>query len=166
MLCNMQVLCNTLLCNTLLYNRMVIYNLPCMLYNILMVLYNMLYSMLHVITHNTCPLLISTVIIRRHRLLPAPLQRLSCPSSSILCSFLSPLLRFFHSDMAWLAPAIPPHPEVELVQPTSVASPRTGVGNSSLAVAKSMGQGGRAVSTHEARHQWHTTQHVLSPAQI
>ena len=149
MLCNILVLYNTLL------------YIPCLITN--MELYNMLHNMLHI---NACSLLISTVIICRHRLLPAPLQRRSCPSSSILCSFLSPLLRFFHSDMAWLAPAIPPHPEVELVQPTSVASPRTGVGNSSLAVAKLMGQGGRAVSTHEARHQWHTTQHVLSPAQI
>jgi hypothetical protein len=38
--------------------------------------------------------------------------------------------------------------------------------NNSYAVAKSMGQGGRAVSSHKALHHWHTTQHVLSPAQI
>ena len=111
-------------------------------------------------------LFISTVIIRRHTLLPAPLQRLRCPSSSIPCSFLTPLLSFCHSDMAWLTPAIPPHPEVELVQPTSVASPRAGIGYSSLAVAKSMGQGGCAVSAHKARHQWHTAKNILSPAQI
>jgi hypothetical protein len=76
-------------------------------------------------------------------------------SSSIPCSFLTPLLSFCHSDMALLTPAIPPHPEVELVQPTSVASPSAGIGYSSLAVAKSMGQGGRAVSAHKALHQWH-----------
>ena len=128
MLCNIQVLCNTLLYNTLLYNMVLLYNHPCMLYNILVltnrVLYNMLYNMLHMIIQNICPLLISTVIIRRHKLPPAPLQRLSCPLSSILCSFLTPLRRFFHSDMAWLAPAIQPHPDVELVQPTSVSSPQ------------------------------------------
>jgi hypothetical protein len=67
-------------------------------------------------------LFISTVIICRHTLLPAQLQRLRCPSSSIPCSFLTPLLSFCHSDMAWQTPAIPPHPKVELVQPTSVAS--------------------------------------------
>jgi hypothetical protein len=88
------------------------------------------------------------------------------PSSSIPRSFLMPLLSFCHSDMPWLAPPIPPHPEVELIQPNSIASPRTGIGNSSFAVAKSMGQGGRAVSCHKALHHWLTTQHVLGPAQI
>jgi hypothetical protein len=44
--------------------------------------------------------------------------------------------------MDWQAPPVPPHPEVELVLPTSVAPPRAGIGNSSIAVAKLMGQGG------------------------
>ena len=113
-----------------------------------------------------CLSIISTVIIGWLMLLPTPLQRRCCPSSSIPRSFLAPLLSFCHSDMPWLAPPIPPHPEVELVQPTSVAPPCAGLSNSSSAVAKLMRQGGRAVSGHKARHHWHTTKHVLSPAQI
>jgi hypothetical protein len=113
-----------------------------------------------------CLSIISTVIIGWLTLIPAPLQRRSCPSSSIPRSFLAPLLSIRHSDMPWLAPPIRPHPEVELIQPTSVAPLRAGIGNSSIAVAKSMWQGGRAVSSHKARHHWHTTKHVLSSAQI
>ena len=113
-----------------------------------------------------CLSISSTVIIGWLMLLPTPLQRRCCPSSSIPCSFLAPLLSFCHSDMPWLAPPIPPHPEVELIQPTSVAPPRAGIGNSSIAFAKLMRQDGRAVSSHKALHHWHTTKHVLSPAQI
>jgi hypothetical protein len=58
------------------------------------------------------------------------------------------------------------HPEVALIQPTSVASPSAGISNSTFAVAESMEQGGCAVSSHKALHNWHTIQHVLSPAQI
>ena len=83
-----------------------------------------------------CLSIISTVIIGWLMLLPTPLQRRCCPSSSIPCSFLAPLLSFCHSYMQWLAPPIPPHPEVKLVQPTSVAPPSAGNGNSSIAVAQ------------------------------
>ena len=64
--------------------------------------FNMLYN-----TH----LFIIPVIICRPTLPPAPLQCLRCPSSSILCTFLASLLSFCHSDMAWLTPAIAPHPD-------------------------------------------------------
>jgi hypothetical protein len=122
--------------------------------------------MLYNIICNMCVSIISTVIIRWHTLLSVQLQCRSCPSSSIPRSFLTPLLSFCHSDMQWLAPPIQPlaHPEVELVQPTSVDPSSAGIG--SIAVAKWMGQCGHAVSSHKARHHWHTTQHVLSPAQI
>ncbi len=77
---------------------------------------------------NMCLSIISTVIIGCLTLLPAPLQRRHCPSSSITRSFLALLLSFCHrdSDMQWLAPPIQPHPEVELIQPTSVAPPSAG----------------------------------------
>ena len=120
--------------------------------------FNMLYNNHLSILHD---------IIGKPTLPPAPLQCLRCPSSSIPCTFLAPLLSLRHSDMAWLTPAIAPHPDVELVQPTSVASPLAGIGHSSMAVfAKTMGHGGRPVSSHKARHHWHTTQHVLSPTQV
>jgi hypothetical protein len=122
--------------------------------------------MLYNIICNMCLSIISTVIIGWLTLLQAPLQRRNCPSSSITRSFLAPLLSFCHSDMPWLPPPILPHPEVELIQPTSVAPPRAGIGNSSIAFAKLMRQDGCAVSSHKALHHWHTTKHVLIPAQI
>jgi hypothetical protein len=104
-------------------------------------------------------------------------QCLCCPSLSIPHSFLTPLFSFYSSDMVWLTHAIPPHTdsEVELVPPTSVASPCAGISYSSMAVvnligqtANLIGQDGRDFSTNKALHpsQWHTTQHILTPAQV
>jgi hypothetical protein len=156
------VLYNLNVCNS--------YITPLVVYNTSSQSYDRLHNMLHNTMGKMCLSIISTVIIGWLTLLPAPLQRRRrcCPSSSIPRSSLAPLLSFCHSDMPWLAPPIPPHPEVELGQPTSVAPPHAGIGNSSIAVAKLMRQGGRAVSSHKALHHWHTgtTKNVLSPAQI
>jgi hypothetical protein len=130
-----------------------------------------LHSMLYKIICNMClsnfnhPM-ISTVISSWHACLQAQLHSCSCQQSSIFCLFLMPLLSICHSDMQWLPPHIQPHPEVELVLPTSVALPSAGISNSSFVVAKSMGQGGCAVSSHNALHHWHMNQHILSLAQI
>ena len=55
-------------------------------------------------------------------LFSSSLQRLNCSLASISQSFPTPLLSFFHSDLARLPPPIAPHPEVELIEPASVAS--------------------------------------------
>jgi hypothetical protein len=59
-------------------------------------------------------------------------------------SLSTPLLSFFHSDPARqrLPPPIAPHPEVELIEPASVASPHAGICSSSSPVSKAVGQGG------------------------
>ena len=57
-------------------------------------------------------------------------------------SLSTPLLSFFHSDPARLLPPMVPHPEVELIEPASVASPHTGICSSSSPVPKAAGQGG------------------------
>jgi hypothetical protein len=46
------------------------------------------------------------------------------------------LLSFFHSDPARLPPPIVQHPEVELIEPASVASPRAGICSSSSPIPK------------------------------
>jgi hypothetical protein len=57
-------------------------------------------------------------------------------------SLSTPLLSFFHSDPARQPPPIAPHPEVELIEPASVASPHAGICSSSSPVPKAVGQGG------------------------
>ena len=96
----------------------------------------------------------------------APLHRLSCSLASFTQSLPSPSLSFFHIDLAWLTSSVAPHPEVELIEPTSVASPQAGISLSSIMIAKRMGQGGSRVPTQVARHQWHTAQHIANLAQI
>jgi hypothetical protein len=63
--------------------------------------------------------------------------------SSALVSFSqslsTPLLSFFHSDPARLPPPIAPHPEVELIEPASVAYPHAGIYSSSSPVPKAAG---------------------------
>ena len=66
----------------------------------------------------------------------APLHRLSCSLASFTQSLPSPSLSFFHSDLAWLTSSVAPHPEVELIEPTSVASPQAGISLSSITIAK------------------------------
>ena len=50
----------------------------------------------------------------------------------------TPLLSFFHSDPARLPPPIVQHPEVELIEPASVASPRAGICSSSSPIPKAV----------------------------
>jgi hypothetical protein len=57
-------------------------------------------------------------------------------------SLSTPLLSFFHSDPARLPPPIAPHPEVELIEPASIASPHAGICSSSSPVPDAVGQGG------------------------
>jgi hypothetical protein len=57
----------------------------------------------------------------------------------------APLLSFFHSDHARLPPPIAPHPEVELIEPASVASPHAGICSSSSPFPKAFGAGWDAV---------------------
>jgi hypothetical protein len=73
------------------------------------------------------------------------LQRLNCFLASFSQSLPTPLLSFFHSDLARLPPPIAPHPEVELIEPASVASPHAGICSSSSPVPKAVGQGGMCV---------------------
>ena len=54
----------------------------------------------------------------------APFHRLRCSLASFMHSLSSPLLGFFYSDLAWLTSFVAPQPEVELIEPTSVASAR------------------------------------------
>ena len=90
----------------------------------------------------------------------APIHRLRCSSSSFTRSLPSPPLSLCHSDFAWLTPSVAPHPEVELIEPTSVASAPAGISLSAITISKRIGQGGVWVSTHVALHQWHTAQHI------
>ena len=103
---------------------------------------------------------------RLFQLSSAPLHRLSCSLASFTQLLPSPSLSFFHIDLAWLTSSVAPHPEVELIEPTSVASPQAGISLSSIMIAKRMGQGGSRVPTQVARHQWHTAQHIANLAQI
>ena len=113
--------------------------------------------------YNIRHLIILTFRLHPARFFPlssAPLHRLSCSLSSFTCSLLSPPLSLCHSYFAWLTPSVAPHPEVELIEPTSVASAPAGISLSSITISKRIGQGGVRVSTHVARHQWHTAQHM------
>jgi hypothetical protein len=78
-------------------------------------------------------------------------------------SLSTPLLSFFYSDPARLPPPIAPHPEVELIEPASVASPHAGICRSSSPVPKAVGQGGmlywyvtlsRASASLQTRSPW------------
>ena len=75
-------------------------------------------------------------------LVQSPLQCLNFFLVSFSQSLPTPLLSFFHSDPARLLPPMVPHPEVELIEPASVASPHTGICSSSSPVPKAAGQGG------------------------
>jgi hypothetical protein len=57
-------------------------------------------------------------------------------------SLSTPLLSFFHSDPVRLPPPIVLHPEVELIEPASVAYPHAGICSSSSPIPKAVGQGG------------------------
>jgi hypothetical protein len=66
-----------------------------------------------------------------------------CSALASFSQFLSTtLLSFFHSDPARLPPPIAPHPEVELIEPASIASPHAGICSGSSPVPKAVGQGG------------------------
>ena len=99
-------------------------------------------------------------------LFSSPLQRLNSSLASFCQSLPTPLLGFFHSDVARLPPPIAPHPEVELIEPASVASPHAGICSSSSPVAEAVGQGGMCVAADIARHQRHTSQHIFCSANI
>ena len=76
--------------------------------------------------YNIRHLIILTFRLHPARFFPlssAPLHRFRCLSSSFTRSLPSPLLSLCHSDFAWLTPSVAPHPEVELIEPASVASP-------------------------------------------
>ena len=140
----------------------VIYTIPCMVYTIFR-LYIIIYSMVYHMVYNIRHLIILTFRLHPARFFPlssAPLHRLRCSSSSFTRSLPSPPLSFCHSDFAWLTPSVAPHPEVELIEPTSVASAPAGISSSSITISKRIGQRGVRVSTHVARHQWHTAQHI------
>ena len=132
----------------------------------------MVYSMLYTVYHMVCNIRHLIILVFRlplDRLFPlssAPLHSLSCSLASFTQLLPSPSLSFFHIDLAWLTSSVAPHPEVELIEPTSVASPQAGISLSSIMIAKRMGQGGSRVPTQVARHQWHTAQHIANLAQI
>ena len=126
-------------------------------------LYSMVYSMVYHMVYNFRHLIILTFRLHPARFSPlssAPLHRLGCSMSSLTRSLPSPPLSFCHSDFAWLTPSVAPHPEVELIEPTSVSSAPARISSSSITISKRIGQGGVRVSTHVARHQWHTAQHM------
>jgi hypothetical protein len=100
----------------------------------------------HGIHHNIFSSFISHSILV-HSSLPiaalftSTLQRLNCSLASFSQSLPTPLLSFFHSDLAKLPQPITPHPEVELTElPASVASPHL---ESEVAPAFSPKQWGR-----------------------
>ncbi len=97
-------------------------------------------------------------------LFSSQLQRLNCSLASLSQSLPTPLLSFFHSDLARLPPPIAPHPEVELIEPASVASPHAGICSSSSPVPKAVGQGEMCVAADIARHEWHTYKHISCSA--
>jgi hypothetical protein len=99
-------------------------------------------------------------------LFSSPLHRLNCSLASFSQSLPTPLLSFFHSDLARLPQHIEPHPEVELMEPASVASPHAGICSSSSPVANAVGQGGMCIAAYIASHQWHTSQHIFYSANI
>ena len=136
--------------------------------------YRMQYIMVYHMVHNIRYLIISVFLLRvltPVRLFPlssVPLHSLSCLLASFMHSLSSPLLCFFHSDLVWLTSSLAPHPEVELIESTSVASAQAGISLSSITIAKQMGQGGSWVPTQVAQHQpeLHTAQHIANLAQI
>ena len=96
----------------------------------------------HGIYHNIFSSFISHCI-----LVPSspPVQRSSrrlCNVWSALASFSQALRTPLLSDLARLPPPIVPHPEVELIEPASVASPHAGICSSSSPDPKAVGQGG------------------------
>jgi hypothetical protein len=101
-----------------------------------------MYNIIH--WHYICLSFISTVFIHLHMLLPVKIQCRSCLSSSIPSSFLTVCLRSASATVT--CHALPCSHIQRLTFIISVqlevASPRAGIGNSSFAVAKSMGQGG------------------------
>jgi hypothetical protein len=52
-----------------------------------------------------------------------PLQCLNCSLQRFGQTLPMPLHSFYHSDLARLPQPIAPHPEVELIEPASIASP-------------------------------------------
>jgi hypothetical protein len=75
-------------------------------------------------------------------LFSSQLQRLDCSLASFSQFLSTPLLSFFNSDHPRLPQPIASHPEVELIEPASVASPHAGICSSSSPVLKAVGQGG------------------------
>ena len=95
--------------------------------------------------YNIRYLIILTFRLHPARFFPlssAPLHRFRCLSSSFGRSLPSPLLSLCHSDFAWLTPSVAPHPEVELIEPTSVASAPAGISLSSITISKRLGNVG------------------------
>jgi hypothetical protein len=70
----------------------------------------------------------------------------NCSLASFSQSLSMPLLSFFHSGPARLPPPIVPHPEVGLIEPPSLASPKAGICSSSSPVSKTVGQVGMCVA--------------------
>jgi hypothetical protein len=101
----------------------------------------------------------------------SPLQRLNCSLPRFGQMPPTPLCSFYHSELARLPPPIAPHPEVELIEHASVASPldspgHAGICSSSSPVAEAVGQGWMCVTADIARHQWHTSEHILCSANV
>ncbi len=137
-----------------------VYTIQCMLYNMIYARHTTVYiigiyhgilndiyiRIYHVIYHHIFSSFISRSILV-HSSLPSaalfssPLQRLNCSLASFSQSLPTPLLSFFHSDLARLPPPIAPHPEVELIEPASVASPHAGICSSSSPVPKAVAGG-------------------------
>ena len=119
--------------------------------------YRMQYIMVYHMVHNIRYLIISVfllIVLTPVRLFPlssVPLHSLSCLLASFMHSLSSPLLCIFHSDLVC---SLAPHPEVELIESTSVASAQSGISLSSITIAKQMGQGGSWVPTQVAQHQF------------
>ena len=99
-------------------------------------------------------------------LLSASLQSGRCLLTSVDNAGLSLLLGFSYSNPAWLAPAITPHPGVELIDLAAIPCAISAVSHYSLSVTETVRQGWSLVSIHEARQQWYSAQHILSPANV
>ena len=135
------------------------------IYHIYVLYHIMIYSMVYNMVYNIRHLIILTFRLHPARFFPlssVPLHHFHCLSSLFTRLLFSPSLSLCHSDFAWLTPSVAPHPEVELIEPTSVASAPAGISLSSITISKQIGQRGVLVSTHVARHwhQWHTAQHI------
>jgi hypothetical protein len=90
------------------------------------------------------------------------LHRLTCSLARFGQTRPTPLLSLCHSDLASLPPPIAPNPEVDLIEPASVASPHARICSSSSPDAEAVGQGWTCVAADRPSHERHTSQHILS----